>query len=127
MIGPLTTSINPKWQHHILAAVMVTFILRMSFPAVRYVYYPLFILLLAYHLLTRETRKSLFQAMKPQLFYLVLLGIFIAAAFYHTSFMRPFIEAVNGIELVLLFGIIFVHVKEKNGFRHFSRDRKSVV
>ena len=116
----MTPYMKPLYRYHLLAAVMVTFILRMSLPQVRYVFYPLFLFLLVYHLAGKENRKGLLKTIKYQAWYLILLGVFTAAAIYHSSFFRPYLEAVNGLELALLFAIVFYHINGKAAFRSFS-------
>jgi hypothetical protein len=106
---------------HLLAGVLVTFILRMALPQVRYVFYPLFIVLLVWHLVEARDWKRYRYVISSLRWYLILLGILTAAAFYHSSFIRPYLEVFNGLVLALILALIFYHVRDSARLDSFSR------
>ncbi|GEM_PF-4759885 len=108
---------NPLLQYHLPAALVVSFILRMSFPAVRYVFYPLFAGMLIYHLVVARDYHAMGKILKHQLFFLILLGIFIAAAVFHTPFIRPWIEIANALEMLVIIVMIFYWVRTPQDFK----------
>src|SRR6056297_770613 len=101
---------KPVLRYHLLAALILTFIMRMSLPQVRYLYYPLFILLVADFLISKPNGATLKRILKPLAPYFLLLGIFLAASLYHTAYVRPYIEIVNALELAAILIIIFYYI-----------------
>jgi len=101
---------KPVLRYHLLAALILTFIMRMALPQVRYLYYPLFILLVADFLISKPNGATLKRILKPLAPYFLLLGIFLAASLYHTAYVRPYIEIVNALELAAILIIIFYYI-----------------
>jgi len=106
---------------HLLAALILTFVLRMSLPAVRYVYYPLFVVAVVYHLVRKPEATRLRHLFRRQVIYLLLLAVLTAAAFYHSAFLRPYTEVVNGIQLAVIFVILFVHIQDEGQWDGFKK------
>lgn len=106
---------------HLLAAVILTFVLRMSLPAVRYIYYPLFVAAVVYHLVRRPEAARLRKLFRRLVIYLLLLAGLTGAALYHSAFLRPYTEAVNGIQLAVIFFILFVHIQDEGQWTAFKK------
>lgn len=102
---------KPLLRYHLLAAVILTFIMRMALPQVRYAYYPLFILLVADLFISKPDRNTLKRILRQLAPYLLLLAIFLAASLYHTAFWRPYIEIVNALELAAILIILFYYTR----------------
>ena len=106
---------------HLLAALILTFVLRMSLPAVRYIYYPLFVAAVVYHLVRRPAAARLRTLFRRQVIYLLLLAVLTGAAFYHSAFLRPYTEVVNGIQLAVIFVILFIHLQDEGQWDGFKK------
>ena len=113
--------VKPGIFYHILSVAILSFLLRMALPEARYVFYPLFLMLTGYFLLDARDRSGFVPIFSSLFFYLLLLAILLAAALYHAPFIRPWTELLNGLELVVLFWILFNYVPTKEVFHAFKR------
>lgn len=112
---------KPVFRNNLLALLVIAFILRMALPQLRYLYYPLFFLWILDFLLSKPDRAVLKKIIRRLSPYLLLLGIFLAAAVYHTPFMRPYIEAVNALELAVILMIIFYYLRNLRQWSLFKK------
>jgi len=110
---------KPAWRHHLLSALILTFILRMSLPQVRYVYYPLFILLVVHFLVSKPHGDNLKRVVRQLIPFFILLGVFLAASLYHTAFLRPYIEVINAFELAVILILLFYAIGEGMPWNRF--------
>jgi len=115
---------KPVLRYHLLGALILTFILRMSLPQVRYVYYPLFIFWIVVFLLSKPDGAILKRIVRRLIPYWLLLGLFLAASLYHTAFLRPYIEIFNGLELAAILIILLYHTGDG---KRWSRFREVLI
>ena len=110
---------KPVLRYHLLGALILTFILRMSLPQVRYVFYPLFILWILAFLISKPDGAILKRIVRRLIPYFLLLGLFLAASLYHTAFLRPYIEIFNGLELAAILIILLYFTGDGSRWSRF--------
>ena len=102
---------------NLLVLMMLSFILRMGLPQLKFLFIPLFLYFTVYVLYEMFTHKTI-PGIKHFLFfngiYLLLLGIYLSALIYKTGFLLPVKEFISGTILLILFYYIYFYLTSFN-------------